>query len=382
MRKVTLLLSCTFVFVFALSNQTRAAVPQLINYQGRVTDSAGVPLDGPFDIVQFTIYDAESAGNAIWFEEHTTIVVTDGLFNVLLGSVTELVDTVFNDTNRYLGISLDGGVSEIMPRTRLVTTPYAFRVNTVDGASGGTISGDVVIQSDLTVDGNIGIGTTSPTTYLHIKGPTGPTGGDFLRIEPTDLSAIPKISIRHTDGSEVMILSANPTGASIHGIGGAPLYLGAGGFVRQTIHSSGNVGIGTTTPSEKLDVVGNIKITGDLTVSGNIIGSTPWTSLPLASGYNNYVDSHGGDFQICEYRKIGDIVYLRGLIHKTDHATIGAGAIMAILPAGFKPQNSLGFAQAQTRRVDILQSGEIIAQFASTSNEFVFLDGIFFSTSP
>lgn len=280
MRRVTLILVGAFVFLFTLSNQTNAAAPQLINYQGRVTDSAGVPLDGPFDIVQFTIYDAASAGNAIWFEEHTTIVVTDGLFSVLLGSVTELVDTVFNDTSRYLGISLDGGVSEIVPRTRLVAAPYAFRVNTVDGASGGTIFGDVEIQSKLTVD---------------------------------SVSA------------------------------------------------------------------GDADISGDLTVSGNIIGSTPWTPIPLSAGYNAWADSHGGPFARPEYRKIGDIVYLRGIVHKIDHATIPAGAVIAILPAGFRPAFRPAF--DNLARVDIFTSGEVFLQNGGAF-EGQFLDGISFSTSP
>ena len=40
---------------------------------------------------------------------------------------------------------------------------------------------------------------------------------------------------------------------------------------RVRISSSGNVGIGTATPSEKLDVVGNAKISGTLTVGGQLV---------------------------------------------------------------------------------------------------------------
>jgi hypothetical protein len=47
-------------------------------------------------------------------------------------------------------------------------------------------------------------------------------------------------------------------------------------ILNENIYSlnSGNVGIGTSTPSTKLDVTGNTRITGDLTVQGKVITDT------------------------------------------------------------------------------------------------------------
>ena len=43
---------------------------------------------------------------------------------------------------------------------------------------------------------------------------------------------------------------------------------------KMRITSAGNVGIGTTTPTAKLDVSGDTRITGDLTVQGKVITDT------------------------------------------------------------------------------------------------------------
>ena len=120
-----------------------AAVPQLLNYQGRLTNTSGVPLDTTVSMV-FTIYDAPGGGVAQWTETQNSITVTDGVFNVLLGSVAALHDSVFRAANRYLGIRV-GNDLEMEPRTRLVSVGYSHRVATVDGAAGGAITSQIAI---------------------------------------------------------------------------------------------------------------------------------------------------------------------------------------------------------------------------------------------
>lgn len=158
------------IALIAAFSSTSAAAPQLINYQGVLTGSAGSGLDTTVSMV-FTIYDVPSAGSAIWTETQAAVAVSAGLFNVLLGSVAPILDTVFNGTTRYLGIAIAGD-PEISPRTALVSVPYAQRVSTVDGATGGIISGDVSIQSDLTVSGKatIGPGNTNMGTNAFVAG--------------------------------------------------------------------------------------------------------------------------------------------------------------------------------------------------------------------
>lgn len=98
-----------------------AAVPHLINYQGRLTDTSGSPLTGSYAIT-FRIYDAETAGSLLWEEVQSGVVIQKGIFNVMLGSVTAL-DLAF-DKPYFLEIKVG---SEVMsPRQRMTSAGYAI----------------------------------------------------------------------------------------------------------------------------------------------------------------------------------------------------------------------------------------------------------------
>ncbi|MHC4499373.1 MAG: hypothetical protein ACYS21_09715 [Planctomycetota bacterium] len=154
--------------LLALTSIATAGAPGLMNYQGRLTDAGGDPLDDTVFMI-FSIYDDSTGGSLLW-DDSATVVVTNGLFNVILGESNAIDDGVFADTARWLQITVEG--EDIDPRTRLVTAAYAFRVETVDGATGGIISGDVDIQSDLTVSGKatIGPGHTNTGSWTFVAG--------------------------------------------------------------------------------------------------------------------------------------------------------------------------------------------------------------------
>ena len=164
---------------------------------------------------------------------------------------------------------------------------------------GGNILFDVLNNgTDRTIEntkmiikdnGNVGIGTTSPQSLLHLAG----TGDVILRLQAdTDNSGEgdnPMIEFRQ-DGNLLtgVIGTGNlPTGT---GINHNALYLqhcGGNGIIflsgptqdnqatsveRMRIASNGNVGIGTTSPNYKLDVNGTFNCTS-LTVGGDDINS-------------------------------------------------------------------------------------------------------------
>jgi len=90
-------------------------IPKALSYQGILTDMAGgAGPNGDYDLT-FKIFDNPISGEPLWTETHYGVQLTRGLFNVILGSTTPLGPSLFSETPRYMGITVDGG-AEIEPR--------------------------------------------------------------------------------------------------------------------------------------------------------------------------------------------------------------------------------------------------------------------------
>jgi uncharacterized protein YaiE (UPF0345 family) len=121
----------------------------------------------------------------------------------------------------------------------------------------------------------LGIGTSSPDAMLHIHDDGASTSTHSytkLHIENDDHLALQFSG--STLGEQWIWFADDTTATPVGGItyyhGGQYMAFRAEGSERMRIDSSGNVGIGTTSPSEKLDVSGNINLTDSLLIDGAI----------------------------------------------------------------------------------------------------------------
>jgi hypothetical protein len=180
----------SFGFLCLLNSQT----PQLINYQGVLTDNAETAISGTRSI-QFLIYDAATSGSLLWSETQS-VDIDDGLFNVLLGSVVPIPHELFEGPDRYLAVKVESD-NEMQPRQQLASVGYAFQaMNTHlvnfqflpenDGLVNQTedpvswyklkdIPAGFADGTDDVGSGGGGITQISVGTGLSVTDPTGPT---------------------------------------------------------------------------------------------------------------------------------------------------------------------------------------------------------------
>jgi hypothetical protein len=157
-----------------LNSPDPSVIPTMINYQGYLTDSSGTPLNGSLSMI-FAIYDAASGGTQLWTETQPSVPVTNGLFNVLLGSVNPINASHLNGES-YLGIQV-GADLEVTPRQRLASVPYAMRADKANDADtlDGMDSTNFVNKSGDTMTGALTVDGIIESTSGGFKFPDGTT---------------------------------------------------------------------------------------------------------------------------------------------------------------------------------------------------------------
>lgn len=147
---------------------------------------------------------------------------------------------------------------------------FNTRTGTVVSAGtdyGWTVNGNNV---NFALSGNVGIGTTNPGASLEVA------NAGSLRVNAGSAN-YPIISLYGYNGTQAgTILGEAGTGSIYYNTGGGAHYFrNANSNYLVSMLNSGNVGIGTNTPSHRLDVAGNVGLSAAAYINfGSVDGAT------------------------------------------------------------------------------------------------------------
>lgn len=224
------------------------------------------------------------------------LVVADG-GNVGIGTTTPnqnlvvssaggsglLIESTNTDTNNFLyfdspesSANLNLGRSGLGQKANALNLEAAGAINFYPG---GAAQGSESLVLDTS--GNVGIGTTSPSELLHLSTTAG--GGDVPRLKFTNAAT----GYGSTDGMFAGI--SNTDQFDIWNYENSDIRLGTNNATRMTIASDGNVGIGTTSPAAQLQVHSNgtqLRLAFD---------SSNYTNFYSTTGGDLQITPSGGD---------------------------------------------------------------------------------------
>lgn len=146
MKSVKILVVC-LVAILVFSTLAYAEIPRMINYQGKITTPQGALIDTTTSMV-FSIYADSTGGTPLWTETQTSVKVEFGVFSVILGSVSPILDNVFAGGVRYLGVKV-GTDSEMRPLKPIVSIGYAYNSDMLNGMHAGNNVGNVPVNNGV-----------------------------------------------------------------------------------------------------------------------------------------------------------------------------------------------------------------------------------------
>jgi len=224
-----------------------------------------------------------------------------------------------------------------------VTTPsYSFTGDLNSGLwspAADTIAASTGGSERLRVDssGNLGIGTSSPGTRLQVSA-TSPTRGISAIFTGTGATGT---QIQLTQGGVDDWAFGQPANVSAFAIWSGRA-TGSDGNERMRLDSSGNLGIGTSSPGVRLDVQsafateGSIRLTSP--IDGSVAtprassfsfrsGSTPSETARIAS-FNRFGNVNGGDL-VFSTADTSNVLQTRATIDSSGNIVAGASAALA-----------------------------------------------------
>lgn len=274
-----------------------------IPYQGQLSDSAGQPVpDGAYDFT-FALYNAPDGDNLLWSETQNGVVVQNGAFTALLGSVSPLPEEIQANGGHWLAVGVRGpGEAEFTALDRRQELSEGTTSATATAACphdhfGETWTGTGVALN-LTSDGYGGetlyVNTTG--SYDGVRAYSNGTDLSDAALKGTNLSTGTGVSGSSNGGIGVRANNASNTGTALSISQGAFRVEGAGVGTSTTvfIHQAQTGAGGNMCPSlANTTVINNPLTNGDpnailiITINGGTMGSVVAPNSPqMAVSYD------------------------------------------------------------------------------------------------
>jgi hypothetical protein len=181
-------------------------VESKVNYQGQLTDSAGNPMNGAYDM-EFRFYDSATDGSQVGSNiTENDVAVTNGLFNVKL----DVNQADFDGQGLWLEVIVEGEM--LSPRQEILPVPYALSLK-----PGAWIDGEEDFGAALTV----------LNSYNAIYGESKGDGTGLVGVGHDDGNAVKGINI----GSGIGVKAYSSSGAAISAEGTGQIRSAADSYI-------------------------------------------------------------------------------------------------------------------------------------------------------
>lgn len=273
-----------------LGQATKA--PRLLSFKGRLTDQFNQSITTASDI-RFSLYDnpIASSSSLLWQEVQSPVTPSDnGLISVFLGTTTPISDQILDGGKPlYLGITI-GQSNELSPRFKISSTSFAADSSALQGMlpiTSTDSSANVILALDSSGSLFMGGSPTfqATTGEFKISGETlllttnaGSSGNLVISADGIGKIDLQKALVNTTDSGTIVpggieiqdrfgiVASSSAASAFIvnnDALGGDLFTASSSGLTRFVIDSSGNVGVGKSNPIYKLDIDGDLRLTGN-----------------------------------------------------------------------------------------------------------------------
>ena len=196
-----------------------------MKFSGVLRDATGKPISGPVEVT-FALYAADAGGDPLWFETQSVQADEQGRYTSLIGVMHAEglpIELFTSGEARWLGVEVSNE-PEQKPRVLLLSVPYALKAADAE-TFGGLPKSAFVLSDAAQTSGGVSGATSAGTTASSLKATAGKNQPAPLVLTGTQ-NYIPVF----TDNSG--------------SLGNSAMY-----------QTGGNVGMGTTAPLTKFDIL-------------------------------------------------------------------------------------------------------------------------------